>query len=186
MTLNFRGISLYENLHSLTIRHTQLIQLLEQPVLEMEVNLVVTFFFMALQLQKYLFEVIIFFVFLFVCVMGERFYVNKSIQCCNIRCWWYLKHVFQLACEVLIFDNEMIQPLQKSHPFEVYCLSKFTLRLQPLKMLIINTYDGDSTYKQHEIRRRDTSHMWGSSILLHGTIQNDNKPTYFLASILLP
>lgn len=59
MTRNFGGMSLFGKFQSLTFRYVELIQLVEQSVLEMVVDPIITFFFtnLALELLKYVLEV---------------------------------------------------------------------------------------------------------------------------------
>ena len=86
------------------------IQLVEKHILEMVVNLAITFLFMnlALQLLKYSLEVLIICIFLLLRIMGKRLHVDKTTQIWDIECCWSGKKVLQLvSTNFLILINEM-------------------------------------------------------------------------------
>jgi hypothetical protein len=90
MHYNFGGVNHYDKLQYFTFRNIELVHLVEKPILGIIINFVVTFFYTNLELwlPKYLLEVLIFYVFLFLCIMGEILHAHKSTQSFDLGCGW--------------------------------------------------------------------------------------------------
>ena len=109
MPCNFGGVCLSNKLRFFTFRNIELVYLIEKLILQMIVNLTITFVYMRLVelLLKHFPKVLMVYLSLCVCITSKRFHPHKIHWRCNLGCGIPWKNIFQLigVYIFILYDN---------------------------------------------------------------------------------